>query len=75
MFDISVDRNVKKATEKISEIMYSIFLRELDYAQDFDIAELEIELEGEGKFLVFCKLLSFSCLIITKGFCYFLSLL
>jgi hypothetical protein len=36
--------------------MYSVFLRELDYAQDFDIAELEIELEGEGKLSEFISL-------------------
>jgi hypothetical protein len=29
--------------------MYTVPLRELDYAEDFDIAELEIELEAEGK--------------------------
>lgn len=49
MFDVSVDRAVKRATERIAEIMYTVLLRELDYAQDYDIAELEIELEGEGR--------------------------
>jgi len=29
--------------------MYTVLLRELDYAEDFDIAELEIELEAEGR--------------------------
>ena len=29
--------------------MYTVLLRHLDYAEDFDIAELEIELEAEGK--------------------------
>jgi len=28
--------------------MYTVLLREFDYAEDFDIAELEIELEDEG---------------------------
>ena len=38
--------------------MYTVLLRELDYAEDFDIAELEIELEAEGKldeFIETCK--------------------
>ncbi len=49
MFDVSVDRAVKRSTERIAEIMYTVLLRELDYAQDYDIAELEIELEAEGR--------------------------
>jgi hypothetical protein len=49
MFDVSVDRAVRKATERIAEIMYTVLLRELDYAEDYDVAELEIELEKEGK--------------------------
>lgn len=49
MFDVQVDRAVKKATERIAEIMYTVLLRELGYAEDYDIAELEIELEGERK--------------------------
>ncbi|MFQ5798885.1 MAG: BREX system P-loop protein BrxC, partial [Bacteroidota bacterium] len=58
MFDISVDRAVKKADERIAEIMYTVLLRELDYAEDYDIAELEIELEEEGKldeFIALCR--------------------
>jgi len=49
MFDVQVDRAVRRATEPIAEIMYTVLLRELDYAQDYDIAELEIELEAEGR--------------------------
>jgi hypothetical protein len=49
MFDVSVDRAVKRGTERIAEVMYSVLLRQLDYAQDYDLAELEIELEREGK--------------------------
>ena len=48
MFDVSVDRAVKRSTERIAEIMYTVLLRELDYAEDFDIADLEIELEDKG---------------------------
>ena len=45
-------------TERIAELMYTVLLRELDYAEDFDIAELEIELEAEGRldeFIAKCK--------------------
>jgi len=49
MFDVQVDRAVRRATEPIAEIMYTVLLRELDYAQDYDVAELEIELEAEGR--------------------------
>lgn len=49
MFDVSVDKAVKKSTERIAELMYTVLLRTLDYAEDFDIAELEIELEKEGR--------------------------
>ncbi len=58
MFDVSVDRAVKKNTEKVAEIVYSVLLRELDYAEDYGIAELEIELEAEGKldtFITICE--------------------
>ena len=53
MFDVSKDRSVTRATERMAEIMYSVLLRELGYAEDFDIADLEIELEGEGKLAEF----------------------
>ncbi len=56
MFDVSVDRAVKRSTERIAEIMYTVLLRELDYAEDYDIAELEIELEEEGKLDRFIQL-------------------
>jgi len=49
MFDVSVDRAVRSGKERMTEIMYSVLLRELGYAEDFDIAELEIELEKEGR--------------------------
>jgi hypothetical protein len=57
MFDVQVDRAVRRSTETIAEIMYTVLLRELDYAQDYDIANLEIELESEnrlGKFVKIC---------------------
>jgi len=53
MFDVSVDRAVRNPNQKIAEIMYTVLLRHLGYAQDYDIAELEIELEGDGKLAEF----------------------
>jgi len=58
MFDVSVDRAVNTTSQQLSEVMYRVLLRELDYAEDFTIAELEIELEAEGKldqFVDLCK--------------------
>ncbi|NLF02163.1 MAG: BREX system P-loop protein BrxC [Anaerolineales bacterium] len=46
MFDVQKDR---RGSEQLGEIMYSLLLRELDYATDHDLAEIEIELEGEGR--------------------------
>lgn len=58
MFDVSKERAVRKDTARITEIMYTILLRELGYAEDYDIAELEIELEKEDRletFLALCQ--------------------
>lgn len=63
MFDVSVDRAVRKATERIAEIMYTVLLRELGYAEDYDLADLEIELEGEGRLAEFERL----CKAIDEG--------
>lgn len=49
IFDVSMDRGVRKADERIAHLMYTAFLRELGYAEDYDLAELEIQLEGDGK--------------------------
>ena len=49
MFDVQVDLSVQTNAERIAEVMYRVLLRELDYAEDYDIAELEIELEREDK--------------------------
>ncbi len=56
MFDVSVDRAVRRSSERIAEVMYTVLLRELGYAQDYDIAELEIELEGEQRLDEFAAL-------------------
>src|SRR5262249_51317802 len=49
IFDVSMDRGVRLANERLTEILYKALLRDLDYAEDFDLAELEIALEGDGK--------------------------
>ncbi len=55
IFDVSTDRGVRYANERITEIMYKALLRELGYAEDFDLAELEITLEADGQLDEFCK--------------------
>lgn len=60
LFEVAKERDTRKVTERIAELMYTVLLRELDYAEDFDIAELEIELEAEGKldeFVAICQTL------------------
>ncbi|MBN1236634.1 MAG: BREX system P-loop protein BrxC [Methanotrichaceae archaeon] len=49
MFDISKAKEVKRGDEKIAEVIYRRLLSHLDYAEDYDIAELEIELESDGR--------------------------
>jgi len=48
IFDVSMDRGVRTANERITEVMYKALLRELDYAEDFDLADLEMGLEADG---------------------------
>ena len=55
MFDVSVDRAVRTSSERIAEIMYTVLLRQLGYAEDYDVAELEIELEKENRLEEFSK--------------------
>ena len=56
MFDVQVDLPAKANAEQIAEVMYRVVLRGLDYAEDYDIAELEMELEKEGKLAAFQEL-------------------
>lgn len=56
IFDVSMDRGVRTASERITEIMYKALLRELSYSQDFDLAELEISLETDRKLEEFRRL-------------------
>ncbi len=53
IFDVAMDRGVRTASERITEIMYKALLRELGYAEDFDLADLEIALEGDGRLAEF----------------------
>lgn len=58
LFDIAKEQDTRRVTQRIAEFIYTALLRELDYAEDFDIAELEIELEAESKleqFIAKCK--------------------
>ena len=49
LFEVAKEADTRKVTQRIAELMYTVLLRELGYSEDFDIAELEIELEAEGK--------------------------
>jgi hypothetical protein len=53
MCDIQVDVAAQTNVEQIAEVMCRVLRRDLDYAEDYDISELEIELEKEGKFTAF----------------------
>ena len=45
IFDVSTDRGNRSGNQSITEIMYKLFLKNLGYAEDLDLAELEISLE------------------------------
>lgn len=58
LFEVAKEADTRKVTQRIAELMYTVLLRELGYAEDFDVAELEIELEAEGKlpeFIAVCN--------------------
>ncbi len=50
---LGADLAIETHAEHIAEAMYRTLLRHLDYAEDYDISELEIELEKEGKLASF----------------------
>lgn len=56
IFDVSMDRGVRTANERIVEVMYKALLRDLGYPEDFDLAALEIILEKEGDLDTFVKI-------------------
>ena len=49
IFDVSTDRGIRSGNKTLTEIMYRIFLDRLGYARDFDLAQLEIDLEAEDR--------------------------
>ena len=49
IFDVSMERGVRSAADRLTEIMYRQLLREFGYAEDFDLAEMEITLEADKK--------------------------
>ena len=49
LFEVAKEKDTRRVTERIAELIYAVLLRHLGYAEDFDIAELEIELEAEGR--------------------------
>jgi hypothetical protein len=53
LLDVQSYPSLKDDPEQIAEVMYQLLLRDLDYAGDHDIAELEIELEKLGKLETF----------------------
>lgn len=55
MFDVQSDRSLGPERRSIAHYMYRVLLRELDYAEDFDLAELEMTLEEDGKLEEFCE--------------------
>jgi len=53
IFDVSTDRGIKSGSQTLTEIMYRQLLKHLGYAEDLDLAELEITLEGKGELEAF----------------------
>jgi hypothetical protein len=53
IFDIATDRGIRTGSQTVTEIIYRLFLGSLGYAQDLDLAELEITLEGDGRLAAF----------------------
>ncbi len=56
MLDVQAELGSKTNSEQIAEVMYRVLLRNLDYAEDSDVAELEIELEKGGRLAAFQSL-------------------
>lgn len=56
LFDVRAHTSALRGDGRITELMYAALLRELGYASDFDLAELEIGLEIEGKLDAFTAL-------------------
>jgi hypothetical protein len=55
IFDVSMDRGVRMSSDRLTEIVYRVLLKTLGYAEDFDLAELEITLESDSRLETFEK--------------------
>ena len=53
IFDVSTDQFVTDASEKLTDIVYRVLLRELGYSTDRELAELEISLESQNRLAEF----------------------
>lgn len=53
IFDVSTDRGIRAGNQTLTEITYRVLLRSLGYAQDLDLAELEMTLEEQGRLQAF----------------------
>jgi len=53
IFDLATDAGVRNANQKLTEIIYRQLLEHLGYARDLDLAELEINLEDDGRLQAF----------------------
>jgi hypothetical protein len=51
--DVSADLPVYTNAAQIAEVLYRVLRRDLDYAEDYDISELEMELEKDGRLAAF----------------------
>lgn len=55
IFDVSTTAVVTDANQALTDIVYRVLLRELGYASDPEIAEMEIQLEAEGRLAEFVE--------------------
>ncbi|MBY0113214.1 MAG: BREX system P-loop protein BrxC [Phycisphaerales bacterium] len=53
VFDLATDSRVRNASQKLTEIIYRQLLEHLGYSRDLDLAELEINLEDDGRLQAF----------------------
>jgi hypothetical protein len=49
IFDVATERGILSPNQRLTEIMYRLFLESLGYARDLDLAELEITLEQQNQ--------------------------
>jgi hypothetical protein len=53
MFDVQAELSAQTNAEQIAKFMYQVLLRDLDYAEDYDLSELEMALEKEDRLAAF----------------------